>query len=197
MEKLGSESPGPSDRGYTLPEQALPQQEEKGWVSRHLLAGIYVFELPCPSSRQVMTMKDSEVASCCSLRKWQAKSLSACDSGCLRLGTGDQPSSDRSSHAQGQLERVNSWARTIRLFGLRCGPGVNRERTASAGHAKTPRQRGGLGSGMAVLQRKTSHDLSRGHPPVGASSGYWSTQHWINSLVPFASSQCSYVRAWC
>lgn len=38
-------------------------------------AGIYFFELPCPSSCQVMTVKDSEVASCCSLRKWQAKSL--------------------------------------------------------------------------------------------------------------------------
>lgn len=49
-------------------------------------------------------MKDSEVASCCSLRKWQAKTLSACDSGCLRLGMGEQPSTDRSSHAQGQLE---------------------------------------------------------------------------------------------
>lgn len=138
MEKLGLEPPSTSDIGYILQKQALPKHAEKAWGSWHLLGFFFFFELPCSSSRQVMTAKDSEVASCCSLRKWQAKSLSACDSGCLRLGMGEQPSSDRSSHAQGQLQRVNSWARTIRLFRLRCGPGVNRERTALAGRAKTP-----------------------------------------------------------
>lgn len=122
-------------------------------------SGIYFVELPCPGSRQVMTMKDSEVASCCSLRKWQAQPRSACDSGCLCLGTGGQPGSDGSSHAQGRLERVNSRARTINLFELRCGLGVNRQCLALVGCAETPQHCGGLGSSRAVLQRNTSHGL--------------------------------------
>lgn len=43
------------------------------------------FELVSAGSCQVMATKGLEVASCCSLKKWQLKCLCACDSGCLRM----------------------------------------------------------------------------------------------------------------
>lgn len=138
-EKFGSEPPDSSEIGYCSgASPAEARGERLGFLAS---AGIYLFlSYHAPGSRQVTTVKDSEVASCCSLRKWQEKSLCACDSGCLRLGTGEEPSSGRSSRAQGQLQRV---------FISLCS-GVNREHAASVRCAKTPRQKGGLGSGVVV-----------------------------------------------
>lgn len=125
-------APQSLQHGVHFAEQTLPKWGKASGICWDSCC----VELPCPSSRQVTTMEGSEVASCCSLRKWQAKPLSACDSGCL--GMGQQPSSGRSLYAQEQLECVNSRARAS-LFGLRCGLGVNRECTGSVGCAKTSR----------------------------------------------------------